>query len=900
MKIYFVSSLLLMCLSLTASIVPVTLPTGTAVVPNDKDYYTDTTNNVEIIYTKDNIPFAKHTSSVETPLNESYKKFFNWELDETLYVGLISDYNQIANGFSTQWPNNRQINYVGGSQMVDYFTTTSWLDTLLYHETAHNYQLNIKGSVVSRVMHSIFGNGTVFIPFPFGVPNVLENSFMLEGNAVLNESWHGNGGRLYSGRFKAQTLLQAKAGKIKPEYVYNSKLEFPYGERAYIQGGFFNLYLAQKYGIERVNSYFKFHSEDWWFPAWTDASMRDAIGVSFTQALSDFESAYASAADYMQLANGKKIASSQFFSSLGNDSEEIFFITNESGYRAPELVVVDKKEQSVKKRRDSWMNGKVVKQNGEYFTQGSRNTSPTRIYQGLFNSNAFIKEGSESKMVQGYLSDGREVYFDVPTSYSEPQLYVGAEFYAKVNSSVIIDKYDNLYYFKQNGKKRTLYKNKKALYTYEGFYGMVSDVDSRGIIYFVANSRFGSSLFTYYKGMIRRATEADNVVEARLINDNEVLIAAMSDKDYYYVINDINRIKETPYETKLFFEEKEYYESVAKQSNENTRTDAIELASDSYYSVLEMNYSGADFAFGYGSVTGPIGSLDIKFGDPLSQSSATAFVRRDELNVTIAGVEFSSSEYLLNYRLLAYKVLDEGVLANARDVGFVGGLTLPFYNAGYYNADIGVSYYQDYSEGLREPLSLSLRAGRSEGYGVSMYANYENMLQLYGVSERKSKLLGGQYRFSHDLPYQFYLGLGAKYSHTQEESVEPGSGVKISNLSFAVDLDPSTISMPNLDGSFYAKSVGYGEVSLSKVFNFSAYFFTFPVSLQRESFYAKYRYYDVQYLHGGGDDVNEYTAGLMLGTVFLNSFVAPLSFEYVHNDTVVQKDLFRFLLGVSF
>ena len=145
--------------------------------------------------------------------------------DLTLYVGLISDYNQIANGFSTQWPNNRQINYVGGTQLVDYFTTTSWLDTLLYHETAHNYQVNVKGSVVSRSLHSVFGNGTFIVPIPLAVPNAMENSFMLEGNAVLNESWHGNGGRLYSGRLKAQTLLQAKAGNIVASDVYNRSEE---------------------------------------------------------------------------------------------------------------------------------------------------------------------------------------------------------------------------------------------------------------------------------------------------------------------------------------------------------------------------------------------------------------------------------------------------------------------------------------------------------------------------------------------------------------------------------------------------------------------------------------------------------------------------------------------------
>ena len=70
-------------------------------------------------------------------------------------------------------------------------------------------------------------------------------------------------------------------------------------------------------------------------------------------------------------------------------------------------------------------------------------------------------------MVQAYLSDGKEVYFDVFSSYSEPQLYVDGVFYDRVNSSVIVDKNDNLYYFKQEGKTRTLYKNRTPLDTNE-------------------------------------------------------------------------------------------------------------------------------------------------------------------------------------------------------------------------------------------------------------------------------------------------------------------------------------------------------------------------------------------------------------------------------------------------
>ncbi len=882
--------------------VPSGLRSGDSVVPHDKPYYKhyDKKDNVEMIYTEKNLPFVKQALEIEAPLHKDYEKFFEWKLDTTLYVGLISEHNQIANGFSTQWPLNRQINYVGGTQLVDYFTTTSWLDTLLYHETAHNYQIDVKDSKVSQFLYSIIGNGSFLIPLiPIAVPNVMENSFMLEGNAVLNESWHGNGGRLYSGRFKAETILQAEAGNIVASDVYNSKLAFPYGEIVYIQGGFYNLYMAQKYGLESVNSYFKYKSRDWLWPFYTNATMKVAVGKDFERTLNEFSDEYKALAKEFVKVEGQRVASSQFFSSLGNSDDAIFFLTNESGVRSPELVVLDKESHKVTKSKESFLSGKVLKVDGEYFTQGSRHTSPTRIYQALFSKNAFIKEGTESKMVQAYLHDGREVYFDVASSYSQPQLYVDGELYEQVNSSVIVDRDDNLYYFKQEGKTRTLYKNRTPLLAFEGFYGIVSDVDSKGGVYFVANSKLGSTLYSFKDSTLRRVSRADNIVEARLINDDEVLLSAISAKDYYYVKNELISIDEKPFETKLFFEDREYYGSYSKKSN----TDLGELnLDDRYNSLLDMHYSGSDFEIGSSQTGGVIGSLNVKFGDVLSQNAVNFFVNRDESNITIAGVGYSNSQYLLQYSISAYGVVDKADREDTRDSGMILSATLPFYQAGYYYGALSASYFQDYDTKEREPLSGMLSFGVYEQFGVSMYANYLNRINLYAVREREDMIAGGEYAFEHDIGAEFYVGLAAKYSITDSETAVGERGVKLSNISIGLDMDPSTIDMPSLTNTYYVKEASYSEVSLSKVINLSAYFFTFPLSLQREALYVKYRHYNIESYSQNRFFANEETLGLTFSTVFFNSLSLPISFEYIHNDAefIEDTDSFRFLIGSSF
>ncbi|MBU1659369.1 hypothetical protein KKG72_10000 [bacterium] len=873
------------------------------VVAHDKAYFKFKKENVEVIYTQDNLPFAEHVVGMQTALHKHYEKFFGWKLDETLYVGLISTNKQIANGFSSQWSSNRQMNYVGGTQMIDYFSSTSWLNTLLYHETAHNYQGNMKGHNISRTLHSVFGNGSFIFPF-FIVPNIMENSFMLEGNAVLNESWHGNGGRLYSGRFKAETLLQAKAGNIKASDVYNVKLAFPYtGNIWYIQGGFYNLYLAELYGMEKVNSYFKYYSKDFWWPQFTDESMKSAVGIDFETSLEQFSNEYAKMAEGMVLAEGEKIASSQFFYSLGNNKDEIFFIVHKDGVTKPELLIIDKATFGQKKIGDSWLSGKVIKADGIYYTQGSKNVSPIRIYQGLFDNEGFIKEGTASKMVQGYLSDLKEVYFDVASSYSQAQLYVGKEFYAQVNSSVIIDTQDNLYYFVQNGKTRTLYKNKTPLYSYKGYYGIVSDVDSKGRVYFVANSQLGSTLFVVDAKNVKRASQADNIIEARLVNDDEVLIAAVSDKDYYYVKNKLLNREEAPFETILFFEDKEYY---GGKSDSNTSSKVNLDLSDPYYSVLDMHYSGMDVSLAFGDDVSTW-NINARFGDPLAQNSGNFFLNKDESSTTVAGVSYKNSQYLLQYTIFAYGVISSDEKEKNRENGFIVSTELPFYKSGYYSGILSGNYYQDYNTQKREPLSVLLNFSRAEAYNYSMYENYLNDISFYGAKERIDTLYGANYNFKHSLAYEFYIGLGAKFSQTNSDISDTQAfienrGVKISNVSYQLDMDPTTVLVPSLDASGYLKTASYAELSLAKVINFSSYWFTFPLSLQRESLYTKYRYYDLESFSNKKNNFSEITAGLTVSMVVLNKFVLPINFEYIHNDAdfLEDKNKFRFMLGGTF
>jgi len=874
------------------------------VVPHDSAYYTQKVRNTELIYTQQNMSFAQHAATVERQLQPLYEASFGYRMDETLFVGLISQNNQIANGFSTPFPNNRQINYIGGALNLDYFCATSWLDTLLYHETAHNYQGNVKDNIVSSSLHTVFGNGGLFVPL-FTIPNIVESSFLLEGNAVLNESWHGNGGRLYSGRFKIATLMQAKADLLKPELVYNSNYNFLYGSHFYTLGGFYQKYLGENYGLKATNAYWKEHSQDWFWPFFTNNSMQRAVGIDFETSLETWADETKKEAQKVVVTKGEVLVKSQFFSPLNGDASQIYFMINESGRETPKLVRLDKKSDKIMMEKASYLSGRVVRTGIDtYRTQGSRHTSPWRIHIGLFDEDALVLEETESKVVQGYLSDGAMVYFDVPSSYDQPQLYVGDTFYGQVNSSVVIDTNDNLYYFKQEGKTRTLFKNTTPLFSYEGYYGVVSDIDSHGKVLFVANTQHGSGLFCVEGQKVMKMSQADTIIDARLISDTTALVVSMGSNAFLYEKIALEASEGEPYEVTLFVEDTPYYHTkVDKKVKQEVPTLDLE---DNYYSLLDMHYSGTNIALGNSEDAGLVYNVAINFADPLTQNSFSAFVQRNLDQLTLAGASYSNNQYFLQYSLSAYSVVANDTDLETRDYGVSATAVLPLIKMGYYSSDINLGYYQDYTTLSREPYSLSVNLARFEQFGVSAKPNFLADVSLYGTYDRGDKTYGGRLMFEHDLPFESYISVGGQYSSSDAFDTISGAnledrGVKLSAFRASVDNDPALVYMPSLRESIYLESIGKIGGELSIVSNASFYFFTFPISLRREIWSVGYHYYDLK-VNRYEEAANEASASLVLDSFWFNKLPIPLDFSYYYNDNIDVADAhtFRFSLGLSF
>jgi len=874
------------------------------VVPHDQDYYTREIRNFELIYTEKNLDTAKRAADVHMLLQPAYEDAFGYKLDETLRIGIASDYNQIANGFTTPLPYARQVEYIGGALIADYFSSISWIDNLMYHETAHTYQINPKDNPVSRTLHTVLKNGFFILPW-FTSPNMLESSFLMEGNAVLNESWHGNGGRLYSGRFHIATLMQAKADLLTPERVFNDNLFFLYGTHFYTLGSYYQYYLAEKYGLQKTNSFWLIRSRHWFWPFSTNSITRQTFGRDFETLLAEWSDELKQEAELVTEAEGKVLAESQFYTSLNDDDAEIYFMVNQSGREYPDLVVVDKNRLQADTRVTTLSQGKVIKtEKGEYATQASAYVNPWRIYIGLYDDRAFPVEGTRSKVVEAYLDNGKPVYFDVTRSYDQPELFIGDQHYATVNSSVFV-RGNDVYYFRQKEKLRTLYKNREALASFRGYYGHVAGV-SKGAVYFIANTEHGSGLYRVSDGRFERMNPADTIIDARLVNEHKALVVSMGSDAYRYMLVDLDAREQKPYEVRLFLEGEPYFEKASPDKNPPEDVPEVDLE-DPYYSVLDMHYSGTDLAFGYDENAGPIYFLSANFADPLTQNALSVYAQRSTDEYGLAGLLYANRQYFLKYAVSAYGVYDRPeqappeVETDRRDYGMVATASIPFLRTGYYYGSLDASYFQDYQSDTRKPLGYSMTLGNSKNFGVSMDDNFRLEGTAYGMDDRGDNAYGGKGIYKQGLPHEFFVSLNGQYSRSDATNSNDDRGIKISASAATIlaGNDLATIVMPGVKNDpIYVKDVSKVGGSVKKVFNY----FTFPISLRREALYLSYNRYEITGFNGSTAGVNEATVGIDLDTLWLNMLVIPLKMEYVYTDdeNIANTDTFRVLLGFAF
>ena len=542
---------------------------------SDEPYYVYDDGFYRFIYPASDRPFIGDLVFFNEKIRNLYQKDFDWRFDERPTLILASNRNQVANGLTTAVPRLFTIFYPGGAEYPDEFTANSWVHMLLSHETSHLYQLDQKQGY-SAFLKKYFGNTSLSsnafeIPLTYmEYPNIYLPTFLLEGNAVLNESQFGNGGRLFNGEVRAEVLALAKAGKINSTRLMNNHLYFPFTQEKYWVGGYLEAWLADQFGIERVDHYYHWHAYNYINPLQVNNAFIETFGFGYENAIQQFLKSWQPLYSTQKSAASPTLFTSLAEGDLSKEGDEIRFLTTDDE-TLPIVHIYNIKNHTWWSQRIDLPIGRVFRdEKGRLVSVSSEQIDNENIKAGLFGDGYSFRRSSENKFI--YDKQGRHVlYADANNSFLRFSLWSGYDDQLRsghddqspknqtkigVTSSAAIFGPDlEPYYFRQENDNRVLYKGNQPLFSYKGYWGLPVEAEPSGAVYFIGPVERGASLFKWQNGTITRMTDSDVIVDAELIDEHSAVVMEISATGYNYKIISLSERPGAPVEYKYKFED---------------------------------------------------------------------------------------------------------------------------------------------------------------------------------------------------------------------------------------------------------------------------------------------------------------------------------------------------------
>jgi len=739
-------------------------------LPNDGPYTQWRKGRTLYIYDQHAQSAVPFVAGWDHAFTQNYERSYSWRLDEPHDLILLSPAQQITNGYATVIPNTKTVWYPSGAHMLEASAHSSWGFLLASHELAHLYQLNAK-SEFPALMKKIFGNQILISPFFFPIfvhPNLFTPTFILEGNATFNESRWNMGGRLHSGEIRAEVLAQIQAGDIDPSKLINDDPRFPFGE-AYHQGAYFQAHLAAKHGIDKTNGFFLAQGSHWFFPLILNRTFRDHFGDSYPQEIREYVRAQQSLAKNQAFSNSAKLVSAVDVGDLNHDDNQIWFLA--SDYKSPpRLYTFDKKTQQLSSKSVDMAMGKVFWQNGAPYSSASVNHSLFRIEYSLYGEGLKFDPRYRGQVVTDQRA-GVTAAQNAGDGWLEPQLLKDGQPYDVGHSSVILDAQGNLYYFRQNGVKRILYRNKEPVFAYDGFYGKPMEVDADGTFYFIGNTDYGSTLYKYSQNEVVRVLASDRVVAARKISGDEFLVVEVSARDQAVHIDKATAKPATPAVYSYGFP--------SQNLPMGPLTDQEQIRQDekSYSGLRELRRSATNFDIGYSSRAGTILGAEGLFVDPMEYHQLMVGFLGSQFQDRMVTGKYLFSKYLPNiFTSYTYKedFWREALTHREKfdyNQQFVLGMQLPFLKWRRWSGEAQLAgvYKHDEAHGL---------APHSNSIGTSSKVNigYSHKLPLafwewrhfeFGYHHRYESYVAGAKKLNANKVHALYrYGFGDQYFGT--------------------------------------------------------------------------------------------------------------------------------------
>ena len=554
--------------------------------PGDNDYLIFEEERYRIIFDKQySNSIDEINQKIKTHIDSMFE-FKNRSLEKPITVILFSSRNQISNAFATVFPSFTIGMYPTGVLGLNELTLPFWFDGVFEHELNHVFQMS--HSKYSEVLNKVFNlPSLIFFYIYTPYPNIFLPMFVVEGDSVLKESLFNYGGRLYNGYVRAFVYSQIKhyqhqVNQFTIENLLQLRLTPHSAREKYLHGGYFMTMLAEKYSHETINSFFKldkkipprkirkqikeisvkeklspFFAEQFSFPSMI-LFLEDLVKSYFNRWLKE--------ASLQKSSPEPILFKNHVCPPFGSVGDDIFFLTADFK-STPTLRVFNKNTKKWTEEKMDLPLGKVFKIDDVYYARSSRAVRPYVTYYSLFSEGLYNNKTFDSQYVQD-LQNNKTLYIDPKNNLDGFKLYLNNSFYSDVHSNALFDKKGNIYFFKQKDKIRTLYKNKRPLFSYSGYYGNLLEIEEDGTIYFTGSSPYGSSIYQYKNGGVFRSVSSDTVIQAKKINKKEFIACEITPYGYEYKIIPIERRREKPVLYKYNFKKrKPIHKTVSVQSN---------------------------------------------------------------------------------------------------------------------------------------------------------------------------------------------------------------------------------------------------------------------------------------------------------------------------------------------
>ena len=246
------------------------------------DWKTIENEHLYVHYADGNKAIAERVIVITEAAHQRLTKELNWIPVEKTHI-ILSDETDQPNGFATPLFFNHSVLFLAPPTSVNTLEDfDDWLTTLIVHEYTHIIHMD-KSAGSPEFLRNVFGR------FALLFPNVFQPAWVLEGLATYKETDLQHGiGRGQSNMFASMMRVEVANGLKQVSHVNLPVNTWPAGATRYLYGVYFMLFLAEKYGEEKILEWVEEYSDNL-LPFFINTNANKTLGNNITPLWEEYQ-----------------------------------------------------------------------------------------------------------------------------------------------------------------------------------------------------------------------------------------------------------------------------------------------------------------------------------------------------------------------------------------------------------------------------------------------------------------------------------------------------------------------------------------------------------------------------------------------------------------------------------